>query len=202
MIKIEQAVIVEGKYDKIKLSSILDAVIIQTDGFAVFKDKEKQRLIRKLAQTKGIVILTDSDSAGFKIRSFIGGSVPKDSVYHAYIPDVFGKERRKDTPSKEGKLGVEGLDADVLLDSLTRAGVICEQTQEQTRRVTVTDLYEAGLTGQKESSVLRKKFLKSLSLPERLSTSALVQMINIFMTYDEFTQTVKKFLDNGDENHD
>lgn len=108
MIKIKQAVIVEGKYDKIKLSTVLDTVIIQTDGFGIFKDKEKQKLIKRLAQTRGIVILTDSDSAGFKIRSFIGGSVPKDSVIHAYIPDVFGKERRKDAPSKEGKLGVRG----------------------------------------------------------------------------------------------
>ncbi len=202
MIKIKQAVIVEGKYDKIKLSSILDAVIIQTDGFAVFKDKEKQRLIRKLAQTRGIVILTDSDSAGFKIRSFIGGSVPKENVYHAYIPDVFGKERRKDVPSKEGKIGVEGLDTDILLDSLTRAGITCEHTREHTRQVTVTDLYEVGLTGKKESSFLRKAFLKSLSLPERLSTNSLVQMINAFMSYDEFMTTVKKFLDNGDETND
>lgn len=108
MIKIKQAVIVEGKYDKIKLSTVLDTVIIQTDGFGIFKDKEKQKLIKRLAQTRGIVILTDSDSAGFKIRSFIGGSVPKDSVIHAYIPDVFGKERRKDAPSKEGQIRGRG----------------------------------------------------------------------------------------------
>jgi len=145
MIKIKQAVIVEGKYDKIKLSTVLDTVIIQTDGFGIFKDKEKQKLIKRLAQTRGIVILTDSDSAGFKIRSFIGGSVPKDSVIHAYIPDVFGKERRKDAPSKEGKLGVEGIDTEILLEALNRAGVTCESTQEKSRAVTVADLYEAGL---------------------------------------------------------
>ena len=193
MIKIKQAVIVEGKYDKIKLSTVLDTVIIQTDGFGIFKDKEKQKLIKRLAQTRGIVILTDSDSAGFKIRSFIGGSVPKDSVIHAYIPDVFGKERRKDAPSKEGKLGVEGIDTEILLEALNRAGVTCESTQEKSRAVTVADLYEAGLSGKADSAALRKKFLRSLSLPERLSTSALVDMINIFMTYDEFQESIRKF---------
>lgn len=131
MIKIKQAVIVEGKYDKIKLSTVLDTVIIQTDGFGIFKDKDKQRLIKRLAQTRGIVILTDSDSAGFKIRSFIGGSVPKDSVIHAYIPDVFGKERRKDAPSKEGKLGVEGINTETLLEALSRAGVTCEKLRKR-----------------------------------------------------------------------
>ena len=185
MIKIKQAVIVEGKYDKIKLSTVLDTVIIQTDGFGIFKDKEKQKLIKRLAQTRGIVILTDSDSAGFKIRSFIGGSVPKDSVIHAYIPDVFGKERRKDAPSKE---------------ALNRAGVTCESTQEKSRAVTVADLYEAGLSGKADSAALRKKFLRSLSLPERLSTSALVDMINIFMTYDEFQESIRKFSLSGDDN--
>ena len=200
MIKIKQAVIVEGKYDKIKLSTVLDTVIIQTDGFGIFKDKEKQKLIKRLAQTRGIVILTDSDSAGFKIRSFIGGSVPKDSVIHAYIPDVFGKERRKDAPSKEGKLGVEGIDTEILLEALNRAGVTCESTQEKSRDVTVADLYEAGLSGKADSAALRKKFLRSLSLPERLSTSALVDMINIFMTYDEFQESIRKFSLSGDDN--
>ena len=178
MIKIKQAVIVEGKYDKIKLSTVLDTVIIQTDGFGIFKDKEKQKLIKRLAQTRGIVILTDSDSAGFKIRSFIGGSVPKDSVIHAYIPDVFGKERRKDAPSKEGKLGVEGINTEILLEALN----------------------QAGLSGKADSASLRKKFLRSLSLPERLSTSALVDMINIFMTYDEFQESIRKFSLSGDDN--
>lgn len=144
--------------------------------------------------------MTDSDSAGFKIRSFIGGSVPKDSVIHAYIPDVFGKERRKDAPSKEGKLGVEGIDTEILLEALNRAGVTCESTQEKSRAVTVADLYEAGLSGKADSAALRKKFLRSLSLPERLSTSALVDMINIFMTYDEFQESIRKFSLSGDDN--
>ena len=186
MIKIKQAVIVEGKYDKIKLSTVLDTVIIQTDGFGIFKDKEKQKLIKRLAQTRGIVILTES--------------VPKDSVIHAYIPDVFGKERRKDAPSKEGKLGVEGIDTEILLEALNRAGVTCESTQEKSRAVTVADLYEAGLSGKADSAALRKKFLRSLSLPERLSTSALVDMINIFMTYDEFQESIRNFSLSGDDN--
>ena len=202
MIKIKQAVIVEGKYDKIKLAGVLDAIIIQTDGFAVFKDRDKQRLIKRLAQTRGIVILTDSDSAGFKIRSFIGGMVGKENVRHAYIPDVFGKERRKEAPSKEGKLGVEGIETEVLLEALNRAGVICESTQERSRRVTVTDLYEAGLTGGENSATLRKNFLRSLSLPERLSTSSLVELLNAFMTYEEFEEAVKTFFETGDEKND
>ena len=123
MIKIEQAVIVEGRYDKIKLSSLIDALIIETDGFSIFKDKEKQKLIKRLANEKGILILTDSDSAGFKIRSFLGGSVPEDKVFHAYIPDIFGKEKRKSEYSKEGKLGVEGVPSNVIYEALERAGV-------------------------------------------------------------------------------
>ncbi len=203
MIKIKQAVIVEGKYDKIKLSTVLDTVIIPTEGFGIFKDKEKQKLIKRLAQTRGIVILTDSDSAGFKIRSFIGGSVPQECVYHAYIPDVFGKERRKDAPSKEGKLGVEGIDSAVLLEALDRAGVTCEHTHEKSREVTAYDLYEAGLSGRPDSATRRKDFLRLLSLPERLSTSSLVKLINTFMTYDEFENSVQKLdLNNGDDKND
>lgn len=200
MIKIKQAVIVEGKYDKIKLSTILDTVIVETNGFAIFKDKEKLKLIKKLARARGIVILTDSDSAGFKIRSYIGGSVPKEQVYHAYVPDIYGKERRKEAPSKEGKLGVEGIKSDIILEALKKAGVICEHTQEKSRQVTVTDLYETGLTGGVDSAHKRKILLRALQLPERLSTSSLVQMINTFMTYDEFQEKIKEINSNGDEN--
>lgn len=200
MLKIKQAVIVEGKYDKIKLSTIIDTVIVQTDGFSIFKDKQKLKLIKELAKTRGIVILTDSDSAGFKIRSYIGGSVPKEQVYHAYVPDIYGKERRKDSPSKEGKLGVEGINTDIILDALNKAGVTCEHTLEKSKQVTVTDLYEAGLTGSNDSASRRKEFLRSISLPERLSTSSLVQMINTFMTYDQFQEKIKDF-NNGDESN-
>jgi ribonuclease M5 len=191
MIKIEQAVIVEGKYDKIRLSSMLDAVIIETDGFGIFKDKEKQRLIRKLAEKRGILILTDSDSAGFKIRSFISGTVPPEKIFHAYIPDIFGKERRKDAPSKEGKLGVEGVPNQIIYDSLRQAGVTCSMTSSAEKRITKTDLYVDGIFGQKNSSKKRAALIKYLDLPEHLSTNALVQILNMFMNYDDYKADVK-----------
>lgn len=181
----------EGKYDKIRLESLIDATIIQTDGFAIFKDKEKQRLIRRLAEKNGILILTDSDSAGFKIRSFLGGSIPKELVTHAYIPDVLGKEKRKNAPSKEGKIGVEGMRTQALMDALSKAGVLYEETLEPVRKVTVTDLFEDGLSGGENSQAKKKALLKHLDLPERLSTSSFLQLINTFMTYDEYKSAVE-----------
>ncbi len=191
MIKIEQVVIVEGKYDKIRLSSMLDAVIIETDGFGIYKDKEKQRLIRKLAEKRGILILTDSDSAGFKIRSFISGTVPPEKILHAYIPDIFGKERRKNAPSKEGKIGVEGLPDNIIYDALCQAGVTCDFTAAATRRITKTDLFEDGITGGKNSQSKKAKLLKYLVLPERMSTNALLQILNVFMDYDDYKSAVE-----------
>ncbi len=191
MIKIEQAVIVEGKYDKIRLSSMIDAVIIETNGFAIFKNKEKQRLIRKLAEKRGILILTDSDSAGFKIRSFISGTVPAKDIIHAYIPDIFGKEKRKTEPSKEGKIGVEGVSNKVIFEALCHAGATCSMTSHETRRITITDLYEFGLSGGVNSKSKKALLLKYLDLPERLSTSSLVQILNVFMEYDDFVNAVK-----------
>ncbi len=190
MIKIKQAVIVEGKYDKIKLSAILDAVIIETDGFKIFKDKGKQLLIRKLAETCGILILTDSDSAGFKIRSFISGTVTAGNITHAYIPDILGKERRKISPSKEGKLGVEGVPSSVILEALTQAGIACEETTEKSRKITKNDLYEDEITGKKNSRQIKADLLKYLELPERISTNSLMQILNVFMTYDEYKRAV------------
>jgi ribonuclease M5 len=191
MIKTDRVVIVEGKYDKIKLDAILDAVIIETDGFAIFNDKEKQRLIRRLAKTKGLLILTDSDSAGFKIRSFIGGIVPPEEIKHAYIPDIFGKEKRKTEASKEGKLGVEGIPKEILIEALAKAGVLAEETKETKRKlVTKTDLYEDGLSGREDSATKRKAFLKSLDLPELLSANKLLPIINTFLTYEEYKKAV------------
>lgn len=191
MIKLSQAVIVEGKYDKIRLEALVDATIICTDGFAVFKDKEKQRLIRRLAEKNGILILTDSDSAGFKIRSFLGGSVPRERVIHAYIPDVLGKEKRKAEPSKEGKIGVEGMRTQALLEALEKAGVLCEQTEERSKRITNTDLFEDGLSGRENSRAKKAKLLSYLDLPQRLSTSSFLQLINTFMSYEEYKQAVE-----------
>ncbi len=192
MIKLKQAVIVEGKYDKIRLESLLDATIIQTDGFAIFKDKEKQRLIRRLAEKNGILILTDSDSAGFKIRSFLGGSIKNGQVIHAYIPDVLGKERRKDAPSKEGKLGVEGMRTQALVDALAKAGVLYEEVSQPGKRVEMIDLFEDGLSGGENSQAKKAAVLKYLDLPERLSTSSFLQLINTFMTYEEYKSAVEE----------
>ncbi len=192
MIKIDRVVIVEGRYDKIKLSSILDAVIIETDGFGIFNDKEKQKLIKKLAETKGLLIFTDSDSAGFKIRSFIKGFVPADQIKHAYIPDIFGKEKRKSEPSKEGKLGVEGVKPAIIMEALEKAGVLYEETAERkTREITKLDLYEDGLSGRPNSDELRKKLLSRLELPERLTSNALLQVLNTFVTYDEYKKVIE-----------
>ena len=193
MIKIDRAVIVEGRYDKIKLSSILDAVIIETEGFGIFNNKEKQQLIRRLADTKGLLILTDSDSAGFKIRSFIKGIVPAETIKHAYIPDIFGKEKRKTEASKEGKLGVEGVKKELILEALEKAGVFCEETENtEKREITKLDLYEDGLSGRADSDALRKKLLFHLQLPERLTSNALVQILNTFLTYDEYKKAVEE----------
>lgn len=192
MLKTDRIIIVEGKYDKIKLSSIIDAVIIETDGFGIFKDKQKQKLLRMLADKKGLVILTDSDSAGFTIRNFICGFVPKDKIINAYIPDVFGKERRKDAPSKEGKLGVEGISPSLIKEALERAGVLCDENNFTEKRVvTKTDFYLDGLTGGSGSKEKRLALLKELSLPERMTTNALIEIINSFMTYDDYKNVIK-----------
>lgn len=193
MIKINQAVIVEGKYDKIKLSGIIDALIIETDGFGIFKDKEKQRLIRFLAETKGIVIMTDSDSAGFKIRSFINGITNSENITNVYIPDVYGKEKRKTEVSKEGKIGVEGISKAVIVEALHKAGIDCgenERTSAQT--VTKTDFFLDGVSGREQSSYIRKELAKSLGLPERISASALLKVINLYMTYDDYKEAVER----------
>lgn len=195
MIKINEAVVVEGRYDKIKLSNILDTVIIETDGFAVFKDKEKQKLIRFLAEKRGIIIMTDSDSAGFKIRNFINGITKSENIKNVFIPDVYGKEKRKVEASKEGKLGVEGMKAEVILEALKKAGVLCSENPEKTgREITHTDFFEDGIAGGENSAEIRKKLAKELDLPERISSSSLLKVINSYMTYDEYKKTVAKIL--------
>lgn len=192
MIKISQAVIVEGKYDKIKLSGIIDAPIIQTDGFGIFRDKELQRLIRMLAEKRGILVLTDSDSAGFKIRSFIGSTVDKKYIKHAYIPDIFGKEKRKTEPSKEGKLGVEGVSEEVIMQALANAGVLFENSQSPERPITKLDLYEFGFTGGENSSEKRAALLRYYALPSRLTANALVTVLNCITTYERFVEDIKE----------
>lgn len=195
MIKLDRPVIVEGKYDVIRLSNIIDALIIKTDGFGIFKDKEKQSLLRRLAGKKGIIVLTDSDSAGFLIRNFIAGIVPPEKITHVYIPDIFGKEKRKEAPSAEGKLGVEGICEELLLESFRKAGVTATASVEKRRLITNIDLYEAGLSGGKDSAKKRKELLKRLSLPERMSASSLVKILNTFVTYEEFEKNVRELFE-------
>lgn len=184
-IKLSEAVIVEGKYDKIKLSNILDAFIIETNGFAVFKDKTKLSFIKKLAKERGIIILTDSDHAGFMIRNYISSGVPKEQIKNVYIPDVFGKEKRKNAPSKEGKLGVEGMTKEVIVEALSKAGITSSKSV-CSDPVTTVDFYDLGLTGGAGSKAKRKALCKALDLPEFLSTSSLISCINNFMTKEEF----------------
>lgn len=192
MIKIDKVIIVEGRYDKIKLSSMIDGIIIETEGFGLFKDKDKQKLIRKLAQTKGIAILTDSDSAGFVIRNFITSIVPKEYITNVYIPDIYGKEKRKDSPSKEGKLGVEGVSAEILKEAFKKAGIGVSQSETNERKkITLNDFFDDGLTGDTQSKRKRTDLLKKLDLPERMSTKAMLDILNTFITYDEYKKLVE-----------
>ena len=191
MLKTDKIIVVEGKYDKIKLSSIIDAVIIETDGFEIFKDKEKQRFIRKLAEKKDIVILTDSDSAGFVIRNFLSGILPKSKIINAYVPDIYGKEKRKDFASKEGKLGVEGIPAEIIKDALQKAGAIVSDEKEK-RLVTKQDFYSDGLTGGAGSKEKRLKLLKALDLPEKMTANAMIEIINAFMSYDDYKNAINE----------
>ncbi len=188
MIKLKQAVVVEGRYDKAKLSSILDAVIIETGGFRIFKDKERLAMLREIALRQGLIILTDSDVAGFRIRRYLSGSIPKDRIINAYIPDILGKERRKAHPSAEGKLGVEGVPAQVILNALAQAGVLADESTDGERRVTKQDLIELGFSGGPNSSRYRDELKRHLGLPEHLSTNSLVEVLGCIMDYDTFLE--------------
>ena len=185
MIHIAQAIIVEGKYDKIKLSSILDAVILVTNGFRIFHDAEKMSLIRYYAKTTGVIILTDSDTAGFKIRHYLKGAIHEGKLYHVYIPDIYGKERRKDKPSAEGKLGVEGSDKKRLLEAFTKAGILADERPAKADSITKLDLYELGLSGGADSRARRKALQKKLGLPDLLSAASLLEVLNTMMTRTE-----------------
>ncbi len=188
MLHTEKVIVTEGRYDKIRLSSVVDALIITTDGFHIFNDREKQNFLKKLARERGLIIVTDSDAAGFKIRTLIKNIVPDNCVTHVFIPDIFGKERRKDTPSKEGKLGVEGIENTILENALLKSGAFSQSDEkpEQHRKITVSDLYAAGLTGRTDSAQKRRGFLRKCGLPARLSGNTLIGTLNTVMTYDEF----------------
>ena len=193
MIHMNEALIVEGRYDKSKLSALTDAIIVTTNGFGIYKDAEKRDFIRKLAKERGIVILTDSDNAGRQIRAYITSFVPSNQIRHAYIPDIYGKEKRKAAPSKEGKLGVEGMRPEVLLEALRRAGATIEGEDAPLpgARITKADLYAAGLTGGADSRAARQRLLEQLDLPEHLSTNALLEVLNALMTREAFRNLCK-----------
>ncbi len=184
MLKIKEAVIVEGRYDKLKLSNILDTLIIETNGFGIFKDKEKMNFIRRLADDRGIIILTDSDHSGFQIRNYLASSIDKSKIKHIYIPDVYGKERRKKEPSKEGKIGVEGINSELLLSLFEKADVDVK-TVEKDNPITNYDLFYLGISGGSNSKTKKAKLLKRLDLPEFLSTSSFLSYLNSSMTKDE-----------------
>ena len=175
---------------------VVDAVIIVTNGFRIFKDKEKLGLIRYYAEKTGIVILTDSDSAGRKIRGYIKGATSNGRVKNVYIPDVFGKEKRKEKPSCEGKLGVEGIKKDLIIEAFRKAGISFtddgDEIKTEKNPVTRTDIYEAGLTGMPDSTERRRKFLRKLGLPERLSTTGMLEAVNTMMSSEEFHEMMRK----------
>lgn len=191
---IPQTIVVEGKYDKIKLSSLLDAHIITCDGFGIFREKEKLALLRRLAAQRGLIVLTDADGAGLVIRNYFRSALPGKHVIHLYIPAKAGKEKRKAVPSKEGLLGVEGIDPETLRSLFlpfaldTHSGT----KRSQRREITKTDFYEDGLTGGKESSRLREALLCRASLPKNLSANALLEAMNLLYSYDEYKKLVSE----------
>ncbi len=193
MLKIKEAVIVEGKYDKERLKGLIDAPIITTSGFRIFKDKEKQKLIRALSKERGILIMTDSDSAGGVIRNFLKGIIFEGNIKHCYIPCVEGKEKRKEKPSKENLLGVEGLSIIMLKDALLSCGVEIEgEESEKKEPISKNDLYEMGLYGRDNSAILRKSLLESMSLPTYLSSNAMLELINTLYTKEEVLDKLRK----------
>lgn len=186
MIKLKQAIVVEGRYDKNTLSQLVDAPIFETNGFGVMKNREMLDFLRRVAQTRGLIILTDSDGAGFVIRNFLKGALPKDKVLHAYIPDIYGKERRKTHAGKEGKLGVEGMTPEILRTALRNAGAQTEQTDAPTERITKTDLFLAGLSGGAGSAEKRTRLQKELRLPAHLGANAFLDALNLLISREEF----------------
>ena len=186
MVKIKEAIVVEGRYDKNTLSQILDAPILETSGFGIFKDKQQMALLRRIAETRGLIVFTDSDGAGFVIRNHIKSAIPGKYLKHAYIPDIYGKEKRKAAPGKEGKLGVEGMTRDVILESLRRAGATIEgEAVSGSQQITKQDLMELGLSGGADASANRLKLLKKLNLPERMSPNAMLQALNLLYNLEE-----------------
>jgi len=194
MIRVREAIVVEGRYDKNTLAQVVDGVILETAGFGVFKDKEKLSLLRRLAEKRGLIVLTDADGAGFVIRNYLKGAIPRGQVKHAYIPDLYGKERRKRNPGREGKLGVEGMRPEVLEAALRRAGAtILDDAAPEPARSTLTKagLFALGLTGAPDSAARRKALCRKLDLPEHLSANALLEVLGALYTAEELEAVVQ-----------
>lgn len=185
--KIREVIVVEGRYDKNALLQVVDATVVETGGFGVFNDREKLAFFRRLAETRGLILLTDSDGAGFVIRNYLKGALPKDRVKQAYVPDIYGKERRKQKGGKEGKLGVEGMRPEVLLESLHRCGATFEgqQSTASAPAITKADMMEKGLVGP-NSEEKRRQLLQRLRLPGHMTANALLEALNLLMTREEF----------------
>ena len=183
MHKVKEVIVVEGRYDKNALSQVVDAVIIETSGFGIFNNTQKQKLLRTMAEKRGLIVMTDADGAGFVIRNFIKSCVDPKLVKHAYIPDLYGKERRKAHASKEGKLGVEGMDREVLIQALRRSGATLDgESTAGAGDITKADLYALGLSGRPGSAEKRQELLRRMDLPEHLSPNALLDVLNILTT--------------------
>ncbi len=199
MIRLDKPVIVEGKYDKITLENVIDALIIPTNGFAIFKDKQKCELIKSLASKSGIIVMTDSDSAGAMIRAHIKNIAQNAEIINVYIPRLAGKERRKSTPSREGLLGVEGMSGDLILQALKKSGVFAQKTEKRQREITKADLYSLGLSGGENSSLMRRSFLSFLSFPENLTQNAMLDLLNSIYTKEHFLRTVEEWQNHTDK---
>ncbi len=187
MVRIREAIVVEGRYDKNTLSQVVDAPIFETSGFGIMKDKKQLELLRRVARSRGLIVFTDSDGAGFVIRNYLKGSIPANCLKHAYIPDVYGKERRKAAPGKEGKMGVEGMTPEIILECLKRSGATFEgeTINRAVGGITKQDLMELGLSGSLDSSQKRKELLEKLDFPEHLSTNQMLQALNLLYTLEE-----------------
>lgn len=193
MVKIREAIVVEGRYDKNTLCQIVDAPILETAGFGIFKDKKQMALLRQVAQSRGLIVFTDSDGAGFVIRNHIKSAIPAKFLKHAYIPDIPGKEKRKAAPGKEGKLGVEGMTPEIILEALRRAGATIEGEDGAAapHQITKQDLMTLGLSGGPDASVKRLRLLKRLDLPEHMSPNAMLQALNLLYSLEELTQIMQ-----------
>lgn len=199
MIRLDMPIVVEGKYDRQRLAELIDGTILETGGFGIFRDPEKLELLRTLAKKNGIIVLTDSDGAGFKIRHYIRSAVPEGKIFDVYIPDIYGKERRKSAPSKEGKLGVEGMDHQTLLECLARADVFAEEAPVHREPITKADLFCLGLSGTDNAAERRKVLLNKLGFPELMTAKALLPVLNTLFDRQEFIELLEDMFPDSKE---